>query len=931
MVVSPVVRLILPLSTECRSIRIILNSGLKTARKAVENRRKNGSFAGIRVMTSATPRYPNRIKTCIQAAGYKVREITAELHIPDRTMRDYLTRRTAMPREYLQALAMLLGCSIEDLVPRSASRFGDMPLPPQPYFAHPYPLQENFTGRIHERRMLTEWLAEDKRPVLALVALGGMGKSSLVWAWLQQDVLGVPLPGMTEPSREVSICQLSKRVHPQGVLWWSFYEPEASFATFLNRALIYVSSGSVDLRSLSTYEKMQALIALLQRHSFLLILDGFERELRAYASAVSTYQGDSVREDAQGNFRVCIDPHEGNFLRWLAASPLLSRVLLTTRLLPHELDSLAGCRREELSALDPEDVLAFLQAQGVRGTRAEIHAVCTPYGDHPLALRLLAGLIVHDPARPGDIAVATQNSLVSEMVQREHHILAQAYDALGSSLQQLLSHLAASRSVVDFEIAKAVSPFGVERELKAALRELVERGLLFFDRERQRYDLHPVVRQYAYARLPQREAVHARLAQYFQMSGEGLLEGLPDVPRKIRALYVEPVPDRLLQVESLEDIAPIIELCHHMIRAKQFKEALGIYYNHLASLLYHRLGAYQTVIELLQGFLEGDETSLLQLERNWQSWLFDALANAYSASGYPQRAVQLLEASIQIDQERGDKESLATALWNLAVQQEMLGKLSASEQSLQESILLCRDIHDAFNEAKAHQYFALLRAYQDMFEAAFRHLDTALSLFKELNAKELNARTSEGAVWAYRSLCGILAREIPAALEAAQRARELADIGHYERDVIRAEWLLGLASVYMAYQEDGQRAAAFLREAELHLREALHRCRRIDMVDYEADLLLAWARLHHAKGEKQRAKECATEALDITNRSDFRVLRADIYNLLARLEWEDGNWRETRRLAESALRDATCNDHPFCYVSALEEAKQLLHEVKRLR
>ena len=202
----------------------------------------------------------------------------------------------------------------------------------------------------------------------------------------------------------------------------------------------------------------------------------------------------------------------------------------------------------------------------------------------------------------------------------------------------------------------------------------------------------------------------------------------------------------------------------------------------------------------------------------------------------------------------------------------------------------------------------------------------ALSLFKEVDA-----RASQGSAWAYRSLCGILAGEIPAALETAQRARELADVGHYERDVIRAEWLLGLTSLHMACREESQRAAALLQEAELHLREALQRCRRIDMVDYEADLLLAWARLHHARGEKQRAKECATEALAITNRSDFRVLRADIYNLLARLEWEDGNWRGMIGLAEAAVSDAICDGHPFCYTPASEEAKQLLHEVEQLR
>jgi hypothetical protein len=63
-----------------------------------------------------------------------------------------------------------------------------MPRPPQPYFAHPYPLQANFTGRVRERKMLTKWLTGGQQPVLALIAIGGMGKSALTWAWLQRDV-----------------------------------------------------------------------------------------------------------------------------------------------------------------------------------------------------------------------------------------------------------------------------------------------------------------------------------------------------------------------------------------------------------------------------------------------------------------------------------------------------------------------------------------------------------------------------------------------------------------------------------------------------------------------------------------------------------------------------------------------------------------------
>jgi hypothetical protein len=51
---------------------------------------------------------------------------------------------------------------------------GVTPLPPQPHFVHPYPLQENFVGRINERKMLTEWFSQDQRPLLALIALGAV-------------------------------------------------------------------------------------------------------------------------------------------------------------------------------------------------------------------------------------------------------------------------------------------------------------------------------------------------------------------------------------------------------------------------------------------------------------------------------------------------------------------------------------------------------------------------------------------------------------------------------------------------------------------------------------------------------------------------------------------------------------------------------------
>ena len=125
-----------------------------------------------------------------------------------------------------------------------------------------------------------------------------------------------------------------------------------------------------------------------------------------------------------------------------------------------------------------------------------------------------------------------------------------------------------------------------------------------------------------------------------------------------------------------------------------------------------------------------------------------------------------------------------------------------------------------------------------------------------------------------------------------------------------------------------ERAAEHLQQAEWHLREALKRCRQIDMVDYEADLLLSWAHLHHAKGEQQQARACAAEALAIADRSDFRVLRADVHTLLAHLELQDGNSSGATQHAEAAYLDASCDGHPSCYKVALDEARCLSGRVR---
>ena len=140
-----------------------------------------------------------------------------------------------------------------------------------------------------------------------------------------------------------------------------------------------------------------------------------------------------------------------------------------------------------------------------------------------------------------------------------------------------------------------------------------------------------------------------------------------------------------------------------------------------------------------------------------------------------------------------------------------------------------------------------------------------------------------------------------------------------ERDIIQAEWLLGWALLTQSPAE-----------AEQHLTEALTRCRRINLIELEPDILLAWARWHHAAGHSKEAREQTAEALAIADRSNHRLVQADARNLLARLALEAGNRAEALQHAETAKERAWCDGPPHCYKPALDEAESLIKAVGRV-
>lgn len=423
------------------------------------------------------------------------------------------------------------------------------------HLAHPYPMPPNFTGRAAELQMLDKWLTNDIDRLLILRALGGFGKSALAWQWI---------------NTHVNPADWTKLV------FWSFYEGDSSFEHFTEETLKYLNHAVPQ----SKREQVDELLKAMQAQKVLLILDGFERALRAYSSMNAAYQGDEEPK-LDDNQYDCVDLNAETFLKSLCALPgVKSKVLITTRLTPRAVnprgECLQGCHEKELQKMDKADAVAFFHAQGIKGTHTEIEAACEPYGYHPLSLRLLAGRILKDFDNPADIVVSQKLKIDGDIIQQKHHVLDVSYNSLPAPEQKLLSTIACFRAPVELKTIEAIDIVGA-RYIVPQLHDLVDRGLLHFDDKNKKFDLHPIVRRFAYDRLTaaDRSGAHTRLVNYFEAI---------------------PKPEK---VEKLEDLAPVIELYHHMVRAGNLDEARKLYIDRLADPIYFQFGAYHLEIELL--------------------------------------------------------------------------------------------------------------------------------------------------------------------------------------------------------------------------------------------------------------------------------------------------------------------------------------------
>ncbi len=311
----------------------------------------------------------------------------------------------------------------------------------------------NFYGRSAEIDKLTDWIAIDHCRLVAILGMGGIGKTTLSMK------LADRLVGNDDRHFTFAIWRSLRNAPP--------------LATLLAELVPFLSAQQ------DTQNTLSRLIHHLQNQPCLVILDNLETLLQEGTHA--------------GQFREGYEDY-GELLRLIGGSQHQSCVLLTSREKPAEVAADEGENLQVRSFLlggSSEASQALLQAKGASGTVEQRQTLGDRYGNSPLAVKIVATSI--RDLFDGDIGqFLTEETFVFNGVRR---LLDHQFDRLSGLEQSILYWLAINREWTTVaELYVDILPAVTKAKLLEALESLSWRSLI--ERKSSRYTLQPVVMEY---------------------------------------------------------------------------------------------------------------------------------------------------------------------------------------------------------------------------------------------------------------------------------------------------------------------------------------------------------------------------------------------------------------------------------------------------
>jgi len=469
-------------------------------------------------------------------------------------------------------------------------------------------------GRQKELKLLSEAWEYNRINVLSFVAYGGVGKSTLVNKWLEK-------------------MRWDNYRGAEKVFAWSFYsqgtsEYVTSADMFINYTLKWF--GDKNPEKGSAWDKGKRLARFICQYKTLLILDGLE----PLQSCLGIEKGEIkdpaltmlITDLAKYNKGLCI---------------------ITTRERIPELDLYTKTSKQEnLEYISDEAGKKLLQLRGAEGKENKLVKVVNEFGNHALAINLLAEYLHQFPGHSVNKASEIPDIDIPEEKGKYPCRIIEAFaEQFGTNSPEfeLLSILGLFDRPVEKKAINSIisgTPIpGLTLHLskikEAAWHHLLDnlRKYKLTARKSEHrpttIDCHPLVREHFGEKLKSEnpkawKEAHSRLYEYYK-----------NLPEKLYGKYL---PD------TLEEVEPLFAAVMHGCLAGRHQEAHNVYWKRIhrknKHYIYHKLGAFGADLACLSSFFES------LWERPASGLTEEVKAAVLSWAGFALRAVgRLGEAS----------------------------------------------------------------------------------------------------------------------------------------------------------------------------------------------------------------------------------------------------------------------------------------------
>ena len=714
-------------------------------------------------------------------------------------------------------------------------------------------------GRKAELAQLDEALKDQKNAIVAMIAGGGVGKSALIWEWLQHLQ-----PNYGGASR---------------VFAWSFNNQSSSqklnsSAPFFEAALPFFDyKESIPKDEM---EKAKALAKLLREHYSLLILDGLE-SLQHPVHIQGGEVGDVALKELFRRIRVY----------GLGESSDKSLVIITTRQPVVDVEKgWNGYVPIDLPILSDQDGAELLRNLNVKGKQTDLEAASHDMRGHALGLVLMGGLLVEDfqgeiqrrdqlpdflEGSAGEYALSVLRYYDKDywqstsFIERIYHHIKKPV-VLERILLRLMGlferPMGEPEKRVLLEKADYAKPL-VELKRKDWLQleqRLEQAGLLLktdHDGERHKWDTHPLVRHYFGKTFREKQPKAYQQAQLV------LFEYYQSVPEKHQ-------PDRL------EKLEPLYRAVVHGCLAGEYQKAWQeVYIERIRRGNEHystkKLGAYAHDLTALSAFFpEGWGKPVSNgLSESDQALLLEQVSFYLMSLGRLLEAIKPRQIANKIVERLKMWGNAAVSARNLVDLHLLIGQLNEAENVAKQAITYANQTNDKplFSQMASHAKLATVLHRQGKLSEALEQFILA----EKLQAKRNPESPWLYSVWGYQ-YCNLLLNQA----KETDTKKAVLDRGQYALEIATQDNQLldkALDSLTIARAQN----PTIVEPAEHLARfdEAVTCIRKASKMNFLPTLLLARAKFLRYQQDYQAAQRDLDESLDIIQTCGMKLFAVD--------------------------------------------------------